>query len=249
MPRTWRRVVALGGLALLVAGSAGAAPALDDAESDPWQGFNRGVFTFNEWLDIHVLMPVAKGWDFVVPEVAQTGIENFFDNLEMSVVLVNDLLQAKPLSMAEDVGRIVVNSTVGIAGLFDVATKIGIDENDEDFGQTLGYLGVPPGPFLMLPIFGPSSPRDTLGLAVDSGSRPWTWFAPWYATLPASATDLLNRRAIHLEDIDEARAASLDYYVFQRNAWVQRRALDVADLEELPQEDQEDLYYFDEEDE
>ncbi|MEZ4215407.1 MAG: VacJ family lipoprotein [Myxococcota bacterium] len=231
--------------ALVAAGAASA----DDAsqEHDPWEGFNRSIFAFNEWLDRNLLVPVAKGWDFVAPEPVQTGIDNVFRNSGMSVVLLNDLLQLKPVHAAEDVARVVVNTTVGVAGIFDVATKVGIPENDEDFGQTLGYWGVPKGPYLVLPIFGPSNPRDTFGLLVDRASEPWTYFVKIYVTVPVGVFEFVNLRAIYLEEIEDFHETALDYYVFQRNAYVQSRDRGVADEVEPAEETEEDLYYFDDE--
>ena len=126
-------------------------------------------------LDEYVLEPVATGWDVVVPEVAQTGVRNFFDNLTMPVTLVNDILQLKPLAAMQDLSRIVINTTAGIGGLLDVATMIEIPKNDEDFGQTLARYGVPPGPYLMIPILGPSTVRDV-------------WMRPEVNKLPMAIT-------------------------------------------------------------
>jgi len=234
-------------VAMVAPGAALAAEVVDDA--DPWEGFNRKIFAFNEGLDRWVLIPVAKGWDFVAPEIVQTSIDNVFQNSGMSVVLLNDILQLKPMRAVEDVGRVLVNTTVGVGGIFDVATKIGIPENDEDFGQTLGYWGVPKGPYLVLPIFGPSNPRDTLGLIVDRGSEPWTYFVEIYITVPVGVFEFVNLRAIYLEEIADLHETALDYYVFQRNAYVQSRNLAVADEveDEGDAESDEDLYYFDEE--
>jgi phospholipid-binding lipoprotein MlaA len=240
-PRRTRWVAAALAVSLLCAAGAQA------QEEDPWQGMNRATFAFNEWLDMWVLMPVAKGWDFVTPDLVQTGVSNVFATSGMSVVLLNDILQLKPMRAGEDVARIAVNLTVGIAGVFDVATKLGIPENEEDFGQTLGYWGMPPGPYLVLPIFGPSNPRDTVGLIADTASAPWTYFVEWYVSIPVSVFEFINLRTIYLEDIDELREAALDYYVFQRNAYVQSRDLAVNDLESIEEEDEEDLYYFDDE--
>ncbi len=218
-------------------------------EEDPWQGMNRSTFAFNEWLDMHLLMPVAKGWNFVTPDVVQTGIANVFETSGMSVVMLNDILQLKPLGAGQDVARIVVNVTVGIAGLFDVASKMGIPKNDEDFGQTLGYWGVPPGPYLVVPIFGPSNPRDAFGLAVDIASQPWTYFVEPYVSIPVAVFEFMNLRTIYLEDVDELRNTALDYYVFQRNAFEQSRILAVSDLESIEEEAEEDLYYFEDDEE
>ena len=232
--------------ATVLALSAAAPAARAQDESDPWEGLNRGTFAFNEWLDEWVLVPVATGWDFVAPEPVQTGIANVFDNAGMSVVILNDVLQLKPMRATEDIARLAVNTTVGIGGIFDVATMLEMPENDEDFGQTLGYWGVPPGPYLVLPIFGPSNPRDTLGLIVDTASEPWTWFVELYISFPVAVFEFVNLRTIYLEEIEELHDTALDYYVFQRNAYVQARALAVADEEAIEEEEEDDLYYFDE---
>jgi phospholipid-binding lipoprotein MlaA len=218
-------------------------------EADPWQSLNRRTFAFNEWLDLHLLMPIAKGWDFVAPDPVQTGVANVFETADMSIVLLNDILQLKPVAAGQDIARFVVNATVGIGGIFDVATKLDIPFNDEDFGQTLGYWGCPPGPYLVLPIFGPSNPRDTVGLVADTASQPWTYFVDWYVSIPVSVFEFVNLRTIYLEDVDELREAALDYYVFQRNAYAQSRDLAVRDLESFEEETEEDLYYFEEDEE
>lgn len=224
-------------MSLLLAGSAGA------QEDDPWQGMNRRTFAFNEWLDNHVLIPVAKGWDFIAPEAVQTGIQNIFETADMVVVFGNDVLQLKPVPASQDIARLVVNATAGIGGIFDVASKVGIPHNDEDFGQTLGYWGVPSGPYLVLPIFGPSNPRDALGLAVDTLSNPWTYYVDWYISVSVAVFDFINLRTIFLEDVEDLREAAIDYYVFQRNAYVQNRHLVVNDFESAD----DDLYYFEDE--
>ena len=235
--------------AALVVAAAQPAAADAEAERDPWEGMNRRTYNFNEWLDKWVLVPVATGWNFVAPEPVQTGVSNVFQNSETVVVFANDVLQLKPMRAAEDLGRLVTNTTVGIGGIFDVATLVGIPENDEDFGQTLGYWGVPAGPYLVLPIFGPSNPRDTFGFAVDTATEPWAWFVAFYVSVPVSVFEYLNLRTIYLEEIDELHETALDYYVFQRNAYVQSRDLAVSDIEEVEEEEAEDLYYFEEEEE
>ena len=242
-PKRTRRL--RGFAAALAAGVTCAASAqAQSQEADPWQSLNRRTFAFNEWLDMHLLMPVAKGWDFIAPDPVQTGVANVFETADMSIVLLNDILQLKPVAAGQDIARFVVNVTVGIGGVFDVATKLDIPLNEEDFGQTLGYWGCPPGPYLVLPIFGPSNPRDTVGLVADTASQPWTYFVDWYVSIPVSVFEFVNLRTIYLEDVDELREAALDYYVFQRNAFVQSRDLAVRDLESFEEETEEDLYYF-----
>jgi phospholipid-binding lipoprotein MlaA len=214
---------------------------------DPWVGANRPVFGFNEGVDRYVLEPAASGWDWALPQFAQDGVANFFDNLSMPVVLLNDLLQAKPVAAGEDAARFVVNSTAGLLGLVDVASRLGLPENDEDFGQTLGRWGVPAGPYVVLPVLGPSTVRDALALPVDALSHPHVWFVPTVATAGAGVVNAVNTRAAYLEEIRENRRTAIDYYVFVRNAWLQNREEKVRDGAAEPgAEDEDDLYYLDE---
>jgi phospholipid-binding lipoprotein MlaA len=214
---------------------------------DPWEGMNRGTFWFNERVDRAVLEPVATGWDWLLPERVETSVSNFFDNLFLPAVFVNDLLQAKPVAAGQDVGRFVVNTTAGVAGLFDVASRIGIPENDEDFGQTFGRWGCPPGPYLVLPLLGPSSVRDAFGRVADSASTVYGYFVPWTVTAGLTAVDTVNTRAGLLEEIRQDREESLDFYVFLRSAYLENREHRVRDRVVLS--DEEDLYYIDEEEE
>jgi len=209
---------------------------------------NRGIFWFNEQADRWVLEPVATGWDWVMPDPVQTALGKLFDNARFPIVFANDLLQAKPRQAAEDVARFVLNTTVGVAGLFDPASRLGLEANFEDFGQTLGYWGVPPGPYLVLPLVGPSSPRDTVGLAVDSATRVYPFFLDWWINLAITGTDRINQRALVLEMIREERKSAFDFYAFARSAHVQHRENLVKDSEQEPTDVSDDLYYFDEED-
>lgn len=134
---------------------------------DPWEGFNRRMYYFNAKADQYVLLPVVSGYKAVTPDIVEKGVSNFFSNLGEIPVFINSLLQFKPAVAVETFGRFAVNTTIGIFGLFDVATPIGLDEQDEDFGQTLGFWGIAPGPYLILPLLGPSSLRDATGAAID----------------------------------------------------------------------------------
>jgi phospholipid-binding lipoprotein MlaA len=238
-------------LAVLLLAAAAPASAADSAASpgdgdpgvhDPWEGLNRSIFSFNEGLDRWFLEPVATGWDFVVPDPVQDAIRRFFRNAGFPVVFVNDLLQGKPLAAGQDLGRFLLNTTAGIGGLFDAAAEAGIPVNDEDFGQTLGVWGVPPGPYLVLPLLGPSSPRDTGGLAVDGATLAYPFFLPWFVNLASTSVNTVNRRAILLETIREERKAAFDFYAAVRNAYVQRRENQVNDHEAKPEEADDDLY-------
>lgn len=222
---------------------------------DPWERVNRGTFLVNETLDKYAIEPVATAWDFVVPGFVQTGISNFYDNLDMPVVLANDLLQGKPEAALFDVTRFLINSTFGIGGLFDLASQVGVPDNDEDFGQTLAVWGVPSGPYFVIPILGPSTVRDSAGLVVDTLATSWAYFTPfWYdvaglngpETFGAStgfvAFELMNLRAIFLEEIEGSRADAFDYYIFVRNAYLQNRRAKVKDQVDGVSEAPADLY-------
>src|SRR5437879_5361679 len=140
------------------------------AENDPLEGFNRKIFWFNDHLDVYMLEPVAKAWDFVLPRRVETCISNFFWNLHFPIDTLNDALQGKFKHAGSDVGRFLVNTTIGVAGFFDPATSLGLELHWEDFGQTLGWWGVGPGAYLMLPILGPSDLRDEGGRLVPYAS-------------------------------------------------------------------------------
>jgi phospholipid-binding lipoprotein MlaA len=216
------------------------------AGTDPWEGMNRGIFTFNETLDRWILEPVATGWDFVMPDPVERAIVRFFANARFPVVFVNDLLQAKPLAAAQDLGRFALNTTAGIGGLFDPASQVAwLPAHDEDFGQTLGFWGVPPGPYLVLPVLGPSNPRDTGGLVVDSVTLVYPYFLPFYVNAASTAVNLVNRRSRLLETIREERAAAFDFYAAARNAYVQHRENVIADRAPEPEESDDDLYNLD----
>lgn len=224
---------------------------------DPWEPLNRSVFKFNETLDVYAIEPVATAWDFVVPHVVQESIDHFFTNLNMPIVFANDLLQAKPAAAGWDVVRFVFNSTFGLAGFIDVATIVEIPENDEDFGQTLGVWGVPAGPYFVIPILGPSSVRDTGGLIVDTAASSFGYFTPFWtevaglngletfgASVGFKAFELMNLRALFLEEIAASRADAFDYYVFVRNFYLQLRRAKVLDQPEATN-NEDDLYFSD----
>jgi phospholipid-binding lipoprotein MlaA len=220
------------------------------AVGDPWEPMNRGIFAFNDRLDRWLLEPIAIGWDTVVPDPAQRGIANVFANLATPRRVANDLLQAKPAKAGDDLGRFIINTTFGILGIFDPAGAEGIAPGDEDFGQTLGVWGVPPGPFLVLPFFGPSSPRDASGLAVDSVAlTPEFWFVPWYVSSPAASTRVINARSLALEAVRAEREAAFDLYSAVRSAYVQYRINQVRDRAAEPEDQDQDEQLYELEDE
>ena len=159
---------------------------------------------------------------------------------------MNDLLQGKPVAAAQDVGRFALNTTAGIGGLLRSGdARSGCRTNDEDFGQTLGVWGVPPGPYLVLPLLGPSNPRDTGGLVVDGATLVYPYFLPWFVNFASTSVNIVNRRSLLLETIREERKAAFDFYVAVRNAYVQRRENQVSDREPKPEESDDDLYDVD----
>jgi len=222
----------------------------DPDPSDPWERMNRGTFRFNEGADRWVIEPIAKGMDFVLPDPVERAIRKFYENSMIPVHFLNAILQFKPVTAIEDLARFVVNTTIGVAGFFDPATHFGLEAHHEDFGQTLGYWGVPPGPYLVLPLLGPSSPRDTVGLVADSASLVYPWFVTIYVSSSISVFRQLNRRSLAIDEIAAERQAALDYYVAVRNAYlnyrenlVNDRTVDEAD--EADEADEDDLYYID----
>lgn len=234
-------------VALLASGTLGCA----SSGPDPWEGFNRGIFAFNETADQYVIEPVAKGWDFVVPEFAQTAVENVFENSKAPIQIGNNFLQGEFEEGYLQIWRFLLNSSFGLGGLIDVADLAGWPDHPEDFGLTLGTWGVPHGPYVVLPIFGASSVRDTVGLGVDSMSSIYSYFVPVYVPIAARAGELLNRRAIFLEEIAQSREEAFDFYVFVRNAYLQNREHRLTGVTAVApaSEPDEDLYYFDEYDE
>jgi phospholipid-binding lipoprotein MlaA len=205
--------------------------ALPPGERDPRDRFertNRAVYRFNDGLDRNIARPLAKGYVKVTPAPVRTGVSNFFQNLFYPTVIVNDLLQGKLRSFGGDTARLVVNTTLGIGGLFDPATQMGLPAGDEDFGQTLGRWGVPMGPYVVLPVFGPSSARDTVGFAGDWFTDPKNYVRNTYVSVGLSGASLLDLRA-ELLATDEVLARSYDPYVFVRNAYLRRREFQVKD--------------------
>lgn len=219
------------------------AAAQDNTVYDPLEGLNRKTYALNEWLDAYILRPVAMGWKAITPQLVRDSLRNFDDNLRFPVIAVNDVLQWKWKAAGEQVARFGINTTVGILGFRDVAAGWGLEKQYEDTGQTFGVWGIPPGPHVVLPLLGPSNPRDMVGLAGDSFLSIYWIVAPWYASLSYRSVDVVNRRAIFDEDIESTRKAALDHYVFLRNAYEQRRRALIRDMKDEDIED--DLYDFD----
>ena len=190
---------------------------------DPFESMNRGIYQFNEGLDKAILKPVAQGYRAVLPQFVRSSVSNFFSNINDILVALNNLLQGKFTTAFSDFGRIAINSTLGIGGLFDVASEAGIEKHDEDFGQTLGWWGFSDGPFIVLPFFGPSNMRDTVGRVVDYFTDPITYVRPRPVRYGLWGTRIVNRRAELLDASTILEAAALDPYEFVRDAYAQRR--------------------------
>lgn len=226
---------------LLFSGCATVSPQPEESNIDPWEGFNRGVYKFNEKFDRYLMKPVAKGYDKVVPGDVDRGITNFFSNLDDVLVILNDLFQLKFGQAAHDVSRFMWNSTVGVFGLFDVATPLGLEKHDEDFGQTLGYWGLEPGPYLVLPFFGPSNVRDGVGRLSDWQLDPtFNWFEPESTQWGLFVLDKVDARSDLLRTTRMLEAGALDPYVFTRDFYLQYRQNLVYDGNP-PQTEQEQL--------
>ncbi len=193
---------------------------------DPYEGFNRTMFKFNDTLDSYLFEPIVDGYKWITPDILETGVSNVFTNMKGISVVINDILQGKLKQGAQDTGRFLINSTVGVGGIFDVATHAGLEQNDEDFAQTLAVWGVPRGPYLVLPVLGPATFRGIPGAVVDSAANPVSYLG-W----PVAAMAALERRASEdgsLQFIDEA---AVDPYVFTREAYIQHREYLAADGE------------------
>lgn len=235
-------------IALLLSGCATTGPTTPD---DPLERMNRATYRFNDAVDRAVLKPVATGYRNHVPQLVQTGVDNVLDHLAFPTTIVNDLLQLKIKDTLIDLGRFAVNTTLGIGGLLDPASHFGIPRNDEDFGQTLGRWGVPAGPYVVLPFFGPSTARDAPSILADAQTD-------LRVALDLDSTtewglaglSFVNRRA-ELLPYDASFDSAYDRYAFIRDAWLQRREFQVKDgdvpggeitpeeLEELEREMQE----------
>lgn len=196
------------------------------SEKDPFESFNRAMFSFNEGLDTVVLKPLAKSYRYVTPDLVESGVTNFFDNLTEVRNIANNLLQFKFDGAALSFSRFVFNSTFGLAGFIDVATPMGIAKHPEDFGQTLGYWGVSSGPYLVLPLFGPSSLRDATRFVVDAPLDPINHLDDDSARLAVQGVRVIDTRA---QLLSQERLIEGDKYLFVRNAYLQRREYQVQD--------------------
>ena len=216
-----RRIVGAGALvaAILLLGGC----ATSSNPKDPIESFNRATFAFNEGIDKAALKPVARGYEAVVPPTIRDGVSNFFGNIEDIFIGVNNLFQGKVGDAGSDIGRVLVNSTVGILGFMDVATDWGMEKHDEDFGQTFGRWGTGSGAYVVVPLFGPRNVRDTAGLVLDMVADPVGEMHNVAARNTLLATRLISDRASLLPAEKVIEEAALDKYSYIRDAYLQRR--------------------------
>ena len=201
-------------------------------ERDPWEGFNRGVYSFNQTMDNVLFNPVGRVYNTITPEFIDTSVSNFFANLGQLSVIANDILQLKFDQTVNDTVRLLLNSTIGLFGFLDISSSAGLHSSDEDFGQTLAHWGIGPGPYLVVPFFGPATVRDATGVAIDRGV-----FSPiFYLEDDMTKAGLLTLNYVDfksdlLSTGDLIGEASLDEYEFVKNAYFEKRSSQINDAE------------------
>jgi phospholipid-binding lipoprotein MlaA len=231
-------------LVILASSLSGCATPGRTTMEDPWQPMNRGIYAFNDTLDRYAVKPAAKGYKAVTPNWVRARIGQFFLNLGYPVTMVNQLLQGKPVLFAQDTGRFITNTTIGLGGLFDVADRMGMPAHEEDFGQTLAVWGVPSGPYFVLPFYGPSTARDAparipawlMGIPRLTKTSPWVDYG-------GKALEVIDTRA-NLLSSDATLESAYDRYGVMRDAWLQRREYLIFDgnpPEEMLELEDEDL--------
>jgi phospholipid-binding lipoprotein MlaA len=216
---------------------AGCATAPGANPRDPWEPMNRGVFEFNETFDEVAFKPVAVAYKAVTPRLVRAGVTNFFNNLGDGWSLFNNILQGKLRASVETYFRITVNTILGIGGVFDIASEIGVEPRTEDFGQTLGLWGLPTGPYLVLPFFGPSNVRDALATPADTFGYPVTLVKPVALRNSLAALNAVDKRANYLRAGEMLDESALDKYVFSRDVFLQKRRNDIYDGSPPPEDE------------
>lgn len=233
-------------MALIVIGgcTAGGSALRTAPQTDPWEPLNRPIYAVNDTLDRYTLKPIARGYKTVVPAFMRTGVSNFTNNLSAPASALNTLLQGRPVGALSELARFIVNTSIGIGGLVDIATAGGLERHDEDFGQTLAVWGVPDGPFVMIPFLGPSSMRDALALPVDWVANAQFWIEDSSLRDKVNGVRLLDRR-YRLLAAERLLEGSADPYVTLRESYLQNRRFKIHDgdppTDEDPYEDFEDF--------
>jgi phospholipid-binding lipoprotein MlaA len=222
-------VLFAGALALSALSLSGCASFRAAAPGDPLEPINRGIYSFNNTFDHYLLKPIAKGYDAVVPGPVKTGVSNVFQNVADAQSVVSDALQLKGQKLGDDLGRVMLNSTIGIGGIFDLATPMGIERGNEDVGQVLGYWGLGAGPYLVIPFLGPSSVRDAVGRYADSQINPVSFVSSVPVRNSLTGLGVIDARVGVFPAEALMNQAALDRYTFLRSAYLQRRQSLVLD--------------------
>ena len=212
-----------------IAGLSGCASFKTAAPGDPLEPINRGIYSFNSTFDHYLFKPIAKGYDAVLPNPVKTGVSNVFQNVSDVQSVLSDAVQLKGAKLGDDLGRVLLNSTLGLGGIFDLATPMGIERGNEDFGQTLGYWGLGSGPYVVLPFMGPSSLRDLVGRGVDSRIDPLSLVSSVPARNTLQGLRVVDARVGLFPAEELMNQAALDRYTFLRSAYLQRRESLVLD--------------------
>ncbi|MGF6612013.1 phospholipid-binding lipoprotein MlaA [Paraburkholderia sp. WSM4175] len=235
-PRSGARVLQFGKVAVAAALLAGCTTVQTPTKGDPFEGLNRTIFTVNDKIDQYALKPVAQGYVWVTPQPVRDSVTNFFSNIGDVYIAANNLLQLRIADGVSDIMRIVINTLFGVGGLFDVATLAKLPKHDNDLGLTLGHYGVPAGPYLVLPLFGPSTVRDAVGSLGNYYVNPISYVDPPGLSWALYGLNIVNTRANLLGASNLLEGAALDKYSFVRNAYLQRRQYLLSDNRRRPQE-------------
>ncbi len=223
-----KRITCLAALIVVLGLVSGCASTPNGDPGDPYEATNRKIYNFNDSIDRNFMQPVARGYVNVTPKPVRSGVTNFFDNVGYLNVIANDLLQGKATQFLSDTGRFLVNSTIGLGGMFDPAKEMGLRAHDEDLGQTFGVWGAGEGAYLNIPLAGPSSFRDAPGFVAATLLNPLTYLNP-IVTLPLGVVNAVNIRANLLEATNIRDQAALDPYTFVREAYRQQREFRIYD--------------------
>ncbi len=224
------------GLSMLFLSACATTGGLD--ERDPWEGFNRGVYTFNETIDSIIFEPIGKVYDVLTPDIIDEGVSNFFGNLGQLAVIANDLLQFKFDQAANDTVRLFLNSTLGLFGFFDIASEGNLHSSGEDFGQTLAHWGMGPGPYIVVPFFGPATVRDATGFAIDrTVLNPIAYVDDDLTRAGLLTLNYVDFKSDILSTTDLISDAALDEYDFVKNAYFEKRANQISgkEFEDFPE--------------
>lgn len=217
------------GLCMIFLSACATTGALDDR--DPWEGFNRGVYSFNQTMDEFLFDPIGEGYNFIMPEILDTGVSNFFSNLGQVPVIANDILQFKFGQAVNDFVRFFLNSTFGLLGFFDISSEAGLPSSKADFGQTLAHYGVASGPYLVVPFFGPSTIRHAAGFAVDGALNPLFHIDNDMTMAGLLTLNFIDVKSDLLSAVDLLEEAAVDKYEFTKNAYFEKRMSKISGKE------------------